>query len=175
MLITGLINVRYIFVHAIITYPFFVFQSAELEWDQTTKSTVLASFFYGYIISQVPGGWLADRYGGKRVLGITLTASSILTLVMPVSARTSIVLVYAIRVLLGLLTVRIALLIMYKRKATIRNRYKQEPYLTWNTLRKSDKNTRKHNTQESQQASPAQAGDHKDTRIEQYCIIKMNM
>ncbi|XP_060589472.1 sialin-like [Ruditapes philippinarum] len=34
---------------------------AELEWSTETKSSILASFFYGYIVTQVPGGWLADR------------------------------------------------------------------------------------------------------------------
>ena len=85
----------------------YFFQRAELEWDQTTKSTILASFFYGYIVTQIPGGWLADRYGGKRVLGITMTISAILTLLMPVCARASVYFVYAIRILLGLMTVSI--------------------------------------------------------------------
>ena len=41
----------------------------EFKWDQTTKGIVLSSFFYGYLATQVLGGWLADRYGGKVVLG----------------------------------------------------------------------------------------------------------
>ncbi|XP_052760333.1 uncharacterized transporter slc-17.2-like isoform X2 [Mya arenaria] len=78
--------------------------NAELDWSSTTKSTVLASFFYGYIVTQVPGGMLADRYGGKRVLFVVILLSSVLTLAMPICARTSVILVYVIRVLLGLLT-----------------------------------------------------------------------
>ena len=46
-------------------------------------------------------------------------------------------------------------------KAKIRNRYNKDPYLTWNTIWESDRNTRKHNTQESQEVSPFPAGDHK--------------
>ncbi|XP_053378608.1 uncharacterized transporter slc-17.2-like [Mercenaria mercenaria] len=76
----------------------------ELEWSTGTKSSILASFFYGYIVTQVPGGWLADRYGGKMVLFVTILLSSVLTVLMPVCARTSVYLVYTIRVLLGLLT-----------------------------------------------------------------------
>ena len=45
-----------------------------------------------------------------------------------------------------------------KRKVKIRNQYNQVPYLIQNTSWESDKNTRKHNTQE---ASPFPAGDHK--------------
>ncbi|XP_060589473.1 uncharacterized transporter slc-17.2-like [Ruditapes philippinarum] len=77
---------------------------AELEWNPETKSSILASFFYGYIFTQIPGGWIADRYGGKRVLFVTILLSSILTVLMPVCARTSVYLVYTIRVLIGLLT-----------------------------------------------------------------------
>ena len=40
-----------------------------------------------------------------------------------------------------------------ERKAKIRNRYNQVPYLTWNTIWGSDKNTRKYYTQECQEVS----------------------
>ncbi|XP_045163065.2 uncharacterized transporter slc-17.2-like isoform X2 [Mercenaria mercenaria] len=43
-------------------------------------------------------------YGGKRVLFVTILLSSVLTVLMPVCARTSVYLVYTVRVLLGLLT-----------------------------------------------------------------------
>ena len=40
-----------------------------------------------------------------------------------------------------------------------------------NQVRESDKNTRKHNTQESKEVSPFQAGDHKAARNRQGSII----
>ena len=40
------------------------------------------------------------------------------------------------------------------------NGYNQVPHLTQDTTWGSDKNTRKHHIQESQDASPFQAGDH---------------
>ena len=43
-----------------------------------------------------------------------------------------------------------------KDTATIESRAIQVPHLTQDTTRKSDKNTIKHNTQESQEASPYQ-------------------
>ena len=51
-----------------------------------------------------------------------------------------------------------------QRKAKIRNRYNQAPLLTRNTIWESDKNTRKHHTQESQEVSPFPAGAHKAAR-----------
>ena len=40
----------------------------EFGWDKTTQGWVMSSFFIGYLTTQILGGWLADRYGGKPVL-----------------------------------------------------------------------------------------------------------
>ena len=37
-------------------------------YDAATTGLILSSFFWGYIGPQMLGGWLADRFGGKRVL-----------------------------------------------------------------------------------------------------------
>ncbi|XP_033764213.1 sialin-like [Pecten maximus] len=80
------------------------YDHAEFDWDKNTRSTMLASFFYGYICTQIIGGWLSDRFGGKRVLGYTTLIASICTLLTPVCARASVPLVYVLRVILGLST-----------------------------------------------------------------------
>lgn len=36
----------------------------EFDWSSQTKGLVLSSFFYGYLITQLPGGWLAAKIGG---------------------------------------------------------------------------------------------------------------
>ena len=41
------------------------------------------SLFWGYTILQIPGGWLADRYGGKRVLGMGVLWWSFCTIITP--------------------------------------------------------------------------------------------
>lgn len=64
---------------------------SSIAYVLTLPNTLYCSFF--------------SRYGGKRVLFTVIILSSALTLLMPVCARTSVYLVYAIRVLLGLLTV----------------------------------------------------------------------
>lgn len=48
-------------------YLFFQFKPEFGEWDSVTQGTILSSFFYGYILTQVPGGYLAHRHGGKLV------------------------------------------------------------------------------------------------------------
>ena len=46
------------------------------------------------------------------------------------------------------------------KEAKIMNRYNQVPHLTQDNTWESDKNAIKHSIQESQEASPFQAGDH---------------
>ncbi|KAK3744228.1 hypothetical protein RRG08_017090 [Elysia crispata] len=73
----------------------------EFDWDKTEVGQLLAMYFYGYIFLQLPSGWLASRYGGKRVWGVCQTVCAVCTLLTPVCARTSIHLAYAARFILG--------------------------------------------------------------------------
>ena len=66
---------------------------------------VLAAFFYGYLLTQIPGGWLAQRVGGKWVFGVGIFVPSVLTIFTPLAADTSVWLLVALRVLEGLFEV----------------------------------------------------------------------
>ncbi|XP_053397623.1 sialin-like isoform X2 [Mercenaria mercenaria] len=77
-------------------------ERAEFSWSKTTQSMVLSSYYYDYLIMQIPGGWLAARFGGKHVIGISMTLSSALTILIPVLARASVHCVVIARALLGL-------------------------------------------------------------------------
>ena len=61
-----------------------------------------------------------------------------------------------------------------RKKAKVRNRYNQVPLPTQDTVWESDKNTIKHQTQESQEVSPFSAGDHKATRNRKDNMAKTN-
>lgn len=74
----------------------------EFNWDSNDQGLVLAAFFYGYIVMQIPGGWLAERYGGKWPLGLGILCTSLLTLITPLAARYHIYALMAVRVLEGL-------------------------------------------------------------------------
>ncbi|KAK6960294.1 sialin [Biomphalaria glabrata] len=74
----------------------------EFDWDETTQGYILGAFFYGYIVTQVPGGWLASKFGGKNLFGYGVLCTSVLTLITPVAARYSVYLLIAVRVLEGL-------------------------------------------------------------------------
>jgi MFS family permease len=57
----------------------------QFGWSEPTKGWVLSAFFVGYFFGQVPGGWLATRYGGKWVFGVGVLVTAVLTLALPVA------------------------------------------------------------------------------------------
>jgi ACS family sodium-dependent inorganic phosphate cotransporter len=63
---------------------------------------VLSAIFWGYIWTQLAGGWMADRFGGHRVLAAGVAVWSLATFIMPPAAAASFSALLATRVLLGL-------------------------------------------------------------------------
>ncbi|XP_028578610.2 sialin isoform X2 [Podarcis muralis] len=71
-------------------------------WDANTQGWILGSFFYGYIITQVPGGYLARQFGGKKLLGFGILGTAIFTLFTPLAADLGVGYLIAVRALEGL-------------------------------------------------------------------------
>jgi ACS family sodium-dependent inorganic phosphate cotransporter len=74
----------------------------EFGWDQTTKGMIMSSFFVGYLLTQVAGGWLADRFGGKVVLGFGVLFWSAFTIITPAAAFAGLSMLLLSRVGMGL-------------------------------------------------------------------------
>ena len=74
---------------------------AEYGWSETTKGLVLSSFFIGYMLFMVPSGWLANRLGGKLVLGAAVLWWSIFTFLTPAAASFGLALLLAARIAMG--------------------------------------------------------------------------
>ena len=51
---------------------------------------------------QIPGGWLAEQYGGKKLFGFGVLCTAVFTLVTPIAARVHVYLLVATRILEGL-------------------------------------------------------------------------
>ncbi|XP_045593842.1 sialin [Procambarus clarkii] len=76
--------------------------NGNLPWDEWTQGLVAGAFFYGNVVSQLPGGRLAELWGPCRVLGGALLSASIFTLMQPVLARVSYILLIFARIMVGL-------------------------------------------------------------------------
>ena len=70
-------------------------------WSQTEKGLVLAAFFVGYLLFMFASGLLANRFGGKRVVGYSVLAWSIFTLLTPPAAILSIAVLITARIGMG--------------------------------------------------------------------------
>ena len=75
--------------------------TAEFGWKAGTKGFILSSFFYGYLCTQMIGGYLSFRYGGKKTLAISCALWSLFTFLTPLAAH-SLHWLVACRIMLGL-------------------------------------------------------------------------
>ncbi|XP_057829045.2 probable anion transporter 6, chloroplastic isoform X2 [Cryptomeria japonica] len=57
--------------------------SHQLGWNASTAGLVQSSFFWGYALSQLPGGWLAKKWTGRKVLEFGVLGWSLATAVVP--------------------------------------------------------------------------------------------
>src|SRR5580658_7961313 len=55
--------------------------SKEFGFDKITMGFIFSAFVWSYALFQVPGGWLSDRFGARKVLTGVVTYWSILTAV----------------------------------------------------------------------------------------------
>jgi len=60
---------------------------SRFDWDEKQQGLILASFFWFFWVSQVPGGLLAQRYGTKLVYGLANGVPCLLSFFIPLCAR----------------------------------------------------------------------------------------
>ncbi|CAK8680151.1 unnamed protein product [Clavelina lepadiformis] len=71
------------------------------SWDSSQQGLFLGSYFYGYAVANIPSGWLANKYGFRKIFTISMLASAILTLATPLAAKQGLYLAVVIRALTG--------------------------------------------------------------------------
>ena len=58
-------------------------EEGTFDWSTTQQANVLGAFYYGYMITQIPAGYLASKYGGKHLFGFGVFMTGVLTLFTP--------------------------------------------------------------------------------------------
>lgn len=81
--------------------------SKDLGIDAVTMGFIFSAFGWSYVIAQLPGGWLLDRFGSKKVYAASILLWSIFTLLqggitfLTATAGTAVVTLFALRFLVG--------------------------------------------------------------------------
>jgi len=90
-------------------------ETGEFTWTEAEQGFILGSFFWGYILTQIPGGMLSQKYGGKWVISIGLLITAILSFIIPPAARLGKEYLIAVRIIQGLAEVsyRIGAMLSY--------------------------------------------------------------
>lgn len=70
-------------------------------WDSEIQGWLLGAFFFGYLCTQIPGGYLAGHYGGTKFLGFGVLGTAALTLLTPLAAQWGPRWLFALRALEG--------------------------------------------------------------------------
>uniref|UniRef100_A0A8D0HGM4 Solute carrier family 17 member 6 n=1 Tax=Sphenodon punctatus TaxID=8508 RepID=A0A8D0HGM4_SPHPU len=77
-------------------------EKAKFNWDPETVGMIHGSFFWGYIVTQIPGGYIASRLAANRVFGAAILLTSTLNMLIPSAARVHYGCVIFVRILQGL-------------------------------------------------------------------------
>jgi len=72
------------------------------DWGEREQGWLLGAFFYGYVLTQVPGGRLAEVYGGSRLYGVGVLVTAVFTILTPLAANMGIYALVLVRVMEGL-------------------------------------------------------------------------
>ncbi|CAM4724094.1 unnamed protein product [Leuciscus chuanchicus] len=75
---------------------------AQFTWDPETVGMIHGSFFWGYIVTQIPGGFICQKFAANRVFGFAVVSTSILNMLIPSAARMHFGAVICVRILQGL-------------------------------------------------------------------------
>ena len=80
--------------------------SKQLGLSKVAMGYAFSAFGWAYVLGQIPGGWLLDRFGSKRVYLCSIAAWSVVTFLLGFigyfAATTAVVLLFTLRFLLGL-------------------------------------------------------------------------
>ncbi|XP_034189033.1 major facilitator superfamily transporter 10 isoform X1 [Osmia lignaria lignaria] len=79
----------------------FIPSAGEFNWDERTQGVILGAFFLGYVITNVPGGRMAEKFGGKLIFGLGVFLTAVLTVISPFAAYAGLVPFLAVRVAEG--------------------------------------------------------------------------
>ncbi|GCC38497.1 hypothetical protein chiPu_0017011 [Chiloscyllium punctatum] len=77
-------------------------EKPQFNWNPETVGLIHGSFFWGYIVTQIPGGFISNKFAANRVFGAAIFLTSTLNMLIPSAARIHFGCVLFVRILQGL-------------------------------------------------------------------------
>jgi sugar phosphate permease len=65
--------------------PLMQFIVADLSFNPTQKALLLGAFYPGYLVTQVPSGFLIQKYGAKLMLTVNMVGTALATAALPLA------------------------------------------------------------------------------------------
>nr|XP_020859264.1 probable small intestine urate exporter [Phascolarctos cinereus] len=72
------------------------------DWNPEIQGLLLSAMLYGSLITTVPGGYFSGVLGGKKIAGLSLLLSSVLSLLIPLAADSGLPYLFLVRIVQGL-------------------------------------------------------------------------
>lgn len=88
------------------------FTGLKFNWSEYEQNVILGSFFWGYVLTELPGGRMAEMIGARPVFGYSMLLASMVTLLTPLAAKMGYYCIIFSRVFLGFTLVSISRLII---------------------------------------------------------------
>lgn len=73
----------------------------KFNWTEYEQNVILGSFFCGYVLTELPGGRMAEMIGARPVFGYSMLLASMVTLLTPMAAKIGYYYIIFCRVFLG--------------------------------------------------------------------------
>jgi ACS family sodium-dependent inorganic phosphate cotransporter-like MFS transporter 6/7/8 len=89
-----------------------IYQPAKVNWSDAEIAALHSSFFWGYMLTQIPAGYLSSRFPANRVFGLAIFFSSALNFLIPFVIKTNFISLLIIRIVQGLVDVNLFLIIL---------------------------------------------------------------
>ncbi|VBB25986.1 unnamed protein product [Acanthocheilonema viteae] len=71
------------------TDPWGKYHRREFNWTLTELGVMESSFFYGYLLTQVPAGFLAAKFAPNKLFGLAIGLASFFNILLPFAFRTN--------------------------------------------------------------------------------------
>lgn len=73
----------------------------KFNWSEYDQNLILGSFFWGYLLTELPGGRMAEMIGARPVFGYSMLLASMVTLLTPMAAKLGLYCIIICRAFLG--------------------------------------------------------------------------